>query len=415
MNAEDLRKPIAPVRRKSNIKVGFFWRMLFYAELFLDGLVELLRSARLYGFDVAIVAGNERYSGHHLRVLYIGNFDSFAFVFSRMYSKFDIIERCRNIKTLGISSWTKRYRGTVDLVVIDAGLLIFKILPREKYIKIPQWVKQRFKVPDTWESVLKSFRKSTKKEMRRILKYGFTYKITTLEDDINFFYHQMYMPYIKRIYGDEAIIVPEKRFLEKSHNAQLIQLLRNEKVVLASLLSDKGRLSIEWVGGPDNIEPEMLKGASDALDYFIIRYGYENGNHTIDFGPSRPLLNDGVFQYKRKWGTYVENGRMPMGDILLRPLKFNIPVVNFFSHHHFITRNGRKLVGRILFNDRQLNARDLEYIEKRYYSQRLDHIKIFALLGLEDGVIKSATKHSKKLRIFDLSNCFHPEEDFCRS
>ncbi len=414
MNADEMRMPFTSVMNKIDLKINFFWTMLSYAELVLEGLVELSRSARLYGFDVVVLEGNEKYSKHHLKVLYIGKFDSFSFIFNRMYSKFSIIERCRNTKGLNIRSWIKKYRSTVDLVVIDVGLLVFKMLPREQYIKIPQWVKQRFKVPDTWENVLNSFRKSTRKEMRRILKHGYTYNISNSEKDIKNFYHHMYTPYIKKMYGDEAIIVPEKSFLKKSNNAQLIQLLHYEKIVLASLLNDKGRLSIEWVGAPDNVEPEMLKGASDAIDYFIIRYGYENGNHTIDFGPSRPLLNDGVFQYKRKWGTYVENGCMPMGDILLRPLKFNIPVINFLSHHHFITRNGKKLVGRILLNNRQLNARDLEYIEKRYYSQRLDHLKIFALSGLEDGVLKAARKHSKKLRIFDLSNCLHPEEDFCR-
>jgi len=331
-----------------------------------------------------------------------------------MYSKFEIIEEYRNINSLSIRSWVKKYGDIVDLIVADVELLFCKMLPRTEFIQIPQWIRQKFDVPDTWEVVLNSFRKSAKKELRRVLKYGFTHRITASQEDFRTFYHQMYVPYIKKRHGDEAIIVPETKFLRKCRNGQLMQLLRGEKVVFGVLLNNVGHLSTEWLGAPDNIEPEMLKGASAALDYYIILYAYECGNYTIDFGPSRPLLNDGLFQYKRKWGTYVQDSRMPRGDILLKPLRFNAPIISFFVNNHFITRDRERLVGKILFNEHRLNVDDLEHIKKCYFIESLDHLKIFTLSGIEDDAREFAKIQSNKLKLFDLSDCLHPEEDFCR-
>lgn len=401
-------------RFRSDNKVGFFSRAHKYLEAGLECLWELFRNARLYKVSAAIVSGKEKHSGQPVKALYVGNFNNFAFVFGRICSEFGVIEEHRNINPLGIRSWVKRYKGTVDLVVADVELLLCKTLPWMEFIQIPQWIRQKFDVPDSWEAVWNSFRKSAQKELRRVLKYGFTHRTTNSEEDFKTFYHRMYVPYIKERYGDEAIIVPETKFLRKCRRGQLMQLIRGGKVIYGALINNIGPLSIEWVGVPDNLEPEMLKGASAALDYFIILYAYEYGNQTIDFGPSRPLLNDGLFQYKRKWGTYLQDSRVPRGDILLKPLNFTIPIISFFVNNHFITRDGKRLVGKILFNEHRLNVNDLEHIKKCYFIESLDHLKIFALSGIEDDAREFAKVESHKLRLFDLTNRLHPEEDFCR-
>jgi lipid II:glycine glycyltransferase (peptidoglycan interpeptide bridge formation enzyme) len=122
-----------------------------------------------------------------------------------------------------------------------------------------------------------------------------------------------------------------------------MQIIRDGEVVAAVLLhmADK-RLAYVWVGVPESIQGDMFNGAFSALYYYTILYGYENGCREIDFLGTRPILNDGLFRYKRKWGTCIRISPVPRGDMLLKPLHLSIPVKSFFTNNFFITKDPRK-------------------------------------------------------------------------
>ncbi len=386
-----------------------FWISLEY-------LWYLSRSVRLYKVDATIVVGKEKYTGETIRTFYIGRNLTYKLIFDYMYSDFVITEKHRNINSLNTMKWIRKYHDTVDLIFADVEMLFCKILPRREFIEIPQWVIQRFEVPHSREAVLGSFRKSTRKELRRLLKRGFTYKIVRSNEEFEKFYRTMYLPYITEKFGSLAIIDSERQFHRTCRGGgELLVLSRDEKVLLGVLLRNlSGRLASELIGVSDNVEPEMMQGIFDVSDYFTILHGYELGCHTIDFGPSRTLLNDGVFRYKRKWGTYLQKPSYPLGDIILKPLNFKAAVRSFFVHNPFIARDGKKLVGKILFDKPKVSKIDIERCLKYYFTEGLDCLKIFSLLGFEEGTKKWADTTHKAIRLHDLSHSPSSAEDFCR-
>jgi hypothetical protein len=312
--------------------------------------------------------------------------------------------------------WIRKYHDTVDLIFADVEMLFCKILPRREFIQIPQWVLQIFEIPDTWEAVLGSFRRSAGKELKRFLKRNFTYKIIRSNENFKSFYHRMYLPYIKERFGSLAIIDSERKFFRTCRGGgELLVLSRDDRVLLYVLLRDlSGRLVSEFVGVSDKVQPEMLQGAFDVSDYFTILYGYEQSCHTVDFGPSRSFLNDGVFRYKRKWGTHIKKFPYPLGDIILKPIAFKAAVRSFFVHNPFIARDGKKLVGKILFDQHKVSKIDIERCLKYYFTEGLDCLKIFSLLGFENGTKEWADTTHKAIRLHDLSHSPSSAEDFCR-
>ena len=412
-NTHNLKTPTSPTRIIGNNKKSPLKYARAYVGTGLEYLWELSSSIRSYKVDVVIVTGQEKHCKKPLRTLYIGNNENFAFIFNKIYSSFEVTKKRTDSNAFHTRKWICEYRNSVDLIVIDVELLFSNLLPKREFLGIPQWLKQKFSVPDTWEDVWNSFRKNTKKELRRILKYGFTYKMTRSERDFKIFYHQMYAPYIKKRFGDEAVVVSERKFLRQCSKGELMMLSRDGKVILGTLLlSFAGRLATIWGGVSDKVAPNMLKGAFSALDYFIILHGYERGCHTISFGLSRPLLNDGCFRYKRKWGTIIEKTLFPRADILIKPLSSIAPITSFFAHNPFITGDGKYLVGKILFDKDKVTETNINHCLKYYSTNGLNCLKLFSLHGFEDAAKKSAKFYSKEIRLFDLSHSSNPAQDF---
>jgi len=168
------------------------------------------------------------------------------------------------------------------------------------------------------------------------------------------------------------------------------------------------------MGASDTVQPTELEGSLQALFYFQILFAYEQGCHKMDFHESRPLLNHGVFQAKRKWGAYVEDSPYLRGDILLRPLSLNEAVCSFFTHNHFITRGRGELTGKILLDGHVVTINEIERMVKLYFIKGLDDFEIFSLGGFEDDVKELANRNTDTVKLFDLSSSSQPEKDFCR-
>jgi hypothetical protein len=144
-----------------------------------------------------------------------------------------------------------------------------------------------------------------------------------------------------------------------------------------------------WVGFSSEHESTDSTGASDVLDYFTFEYAIREGCRSVDFGPSRPLLNDGVFRYKRKWEAQAQLPRIPSGDIVLRPLKFTRAVKSVLQNNFWITREQGKLVGYLLVEGQTLSAEELQRIARNCGSG-IDFIKLRSCFGFNSAIVKAA-------------------------
>jgi hypothetical protein len=225
----------------------------------------------------------------------------------------------------------------------------------------------------------------------------------------------MYVPYLSKRFGEEVIIEPEWKVMRQCRKGSLLHILREERVVAAVLLHQlEGRLAYVWVGVPDDVDDDLFTGAFSAMYYFTILHGYLEGCREIDFLGSRPILSDGLFRYKRKWGTFVEDSPVPRGDILLRPLSFDEPVRAFFRRCPFVVRDGEGLAGKVLVDDRIVTAGDLEAIHEQFDTPGLDGLVVFSLAGFDQAALDRTAPDWRPLRLVDLRGEADPAAAFCR-
>jgi len=415
--AQNTNTPISPTKPECYHKIGLLRLIRKNIGAFLEYLWELSGSIRLYKIDAVLVEGKEKHTGQTLTSFYMGRYDNYKLIFTKMYSEFEAVKRHKNLCSLNVKKWIKKHEESVDFIFIDVELLYCKLLRKEEFIQIPHWTRQKFEVPDTWEGVLSKFRKNTKKtDLRKVRKYNFTYKITRSEKDFKDFYYKMHKPYLEKRFDELVIIEPEWKFMRQCRKGELMQIIRGTEVVAGILLHlSEGRLAYVWVGVPDNVQGDLFRGVFSAMYYFTIVYGYENGCHEIDFLGTRPLLDDGLFRYKRKWGTYVQDSPVPRGDILLKPLRFNASVRSFFSNNYFITKDGKNLVGKILFEKAIMSKKELELTAKNFFTHGLRYLIIYSMFGFEDDARTWAHTKASEIKIFDLSESSNPHITFSSS
>lgn len=396
-------------------RLGFFRSLRKKLGWCLEYLWHLSGSLRMCRGNAILLEGKERQTGELLRVFYFGHGENYDFILKKLFSEYETVEIKRNIFALNVRKLMKKYAGRVDLLFSDVELLYTKMLSHENFLQIPHWIRQEYNVPDSWEGVLQSFRKNTKKtDLRKVRKYNFSYAISTAENDFKEFYHTMHVPYLQKRFDDLVIIEPEGKFLRQCRKGKLMQIIREGEVVAAVLLHmADGRLAYVWVGVPEHIEGDMFDGAFSAMYYFTILYGYLNGCRKIDFLGTRPILNDGLFRYKRKWGTHVMDSPIPRGDILLKPLRLRGVLAHFFADYSFLAREGKGLSGTILCNGGKLNREDMAGLMENYYTNGLKCLNIFCMDGFDADVPEAAREYGDILQLHDLSGLKNPQEVFC--
>lgn len=406
---------INETKPKLDYSLSFFRKIRKNIGAFLEYLWELSGSIRLYKADAVIITGKERQTGQSIKAFYFGHYDNYAFIFEIMFSQFEIVERYKSINSIFVKKWITKYQNDVDLLFIDVELLFCKMLVKDTFIASPQWIRQKFEIPDTWEEVLRKFRKNTRKtDLRKIRKYRINYRLTKSDKEFRDFYHHMYVRYLRTRFGNAVIIEPEGKVIRQCRKGELMQIIRDDQVVGCVLLhKQEGRLAYVWIGVPDTIRGDMLKGVFSAMYYYTILYGYQNGCTEVDFLGTRPLLNDGLFRYKRKWGTYIEDSPVPRGYMLIKPLKFIDSIRSFFKINSFIVKHGNKLSGRILFDDKKVNKNDLENMVKIYETPGLEYLKVFSILGFDHSAWEWAKKAEVKIKLIDLSESSNKARDFC--
>ena len=391
----------------------------------------LSRSIRIFLFDVILIEGKEKHSGLSIKTIYIGESeaptfklgkfyfnsealdknDNFKFFMDSIYSDYTILAQTKNINGLSISQELKKCEAQADMVFIDTELLFIYLLERERYLALPQGVSFRLMIPNRWEDVIKSFPKKLQKELRRILKHGYQHYVASTDNHLNYFYHAMYVPYTQTRFGDTAAIISQEKVNKILEQGEILLLFRNNNILLGSLNKfENESLLICFAASANNIQPEMFKGAAEAMDYFCILSAFEHGCNVVDFLYSRPFLDNGAFRYKRKWGAHVYKLDRPMTDIYFRPINLNPAVKSYLSRNPLIIKTPEGFRGRILI-DTVVSFKDIQNCVNRYQTKGINGIDIFCTDPISETDIVYDGQDNK---IYDISKSSHPAYEFCK-
>lgn len=246
----------------------------------------LRTTLRELAFDVYMLSDGTK------EITYITSSDIDSYFVERICGKNVIITKIKRIYAYEL----KRFADRQDAVLIDMHKYFARFF--DDGFLVPPFVRQAVYIDRSTDKIIKM----NDSDLRKMRKYN--YEISNDIGKLKFFYEEMYLPYIKRRYGDYAYI--------KNFN-NLEQILKNGELILI-------KLGGEYVSGAlcevsDNVyycrkngvldESFIKEGALVATYYFSVLRAKEKDVKVVDFGQSRPFLSDGVLRHKSHWEAKI--------------------------------------------------------------------------------------------------------------
>ena len=306
--------------------------------------------------------------------------------------------------------------ATVDLILISLNRSGHRDDPAEQGILIPQYVRQ---IRDAIAPDANPFKTlcthGNTRELSKIRRNGFTYSLSTDASLLPTFYHEFFLPFILDRHGDEAFTQTFDQCQREFEEGELLSVLdRNGRTVVGTLVQTRGDTwFIRFFGVRDADFALVRQGGLAAAWLFCIVEASKRGCRHIDFGLSRPFLDQGVLFYKKKWGGWIATHPGASRPLRMLFCNSNPRAHRFIEENPLITQRGNLLEGVLALGD-HVHLSDVELFA---HLKRCGHPGLLALSvvlltpawAARRGAIEQLEgKTGLPLRIVDLSSTGGP-------
>jgi hypothetical protein len=206
--------------------------------------------------------------------------------------------------------WRVRAAGlkkSADLVAVEGPLRLINSLPRQNALILPRFVSHTLDVTGEWQDVCQRFHKSIRKnELHLVRKYGYRFEKTTTIDHLEYFYEKMYLPTVNVRHGPAAVLVGKAKAHELLENGFLLRIFKGGTWVAGALCELRASgLRFCELGVLESNDNLIKQSVMAAIYVAAIQEANNMKCRRADLTVSAPLLFNGIFQHKRKWGTSV--------------------------------------------------------------------------------------------------------------
>lgn len=200
--------------------------------------------------------------------------------------------------------------GAVSILCMDEGEPGY-LDHGGRAIEVPLRVVVRKALPDSAEALMAELKNSTTREdLRRIRKAGFTFRVTKNPEDVRAFYANQYAPLVRQRFPDDGTIMSLKYLLNSVENGGELVCADLDGEWVAGLFN--WVLADNYAMGPlgirDADEAVRQKRVVSALLVASMERAVELGKPTATLGFSLPFLGKGPIWFKAKWGCTLEVG-----------------------------------------------------------------------------------------------------------
>jgi hypothetical protein len=351
------------------------------AFLFLKRVVFFASQFRL---SVYLLQGKEKWSGKSLRTLLLGEGAGLLYVSSLLYSEEPAKESLGRVFIWGIKSKLNLNLPRADLILVNTNGFFLQFLIRLGFTIVPEWVLFLLDLSKPIHEIWKlSKNKNLSETLRRIRKYNYSSEMTQDPAKFEYFYHQMYLPYVTSRFKELSVLTgfrDMERIFRKGH---LLLVKRGNDYVSGNVIKRDGDTVFAPYSGITEGKMEYLKtGALTALYYFTIVSAKEMGCKWLDFGHCRSFLKDGVFNYKKQWGMMIRMSTRLSTILGMRVCNFSQAVRNFLEKNPFIFVDQEKLKGMILIEQNHpLTLEEAQSLVKAYSITGLDCLVVLSVQG----------------------------------
>ncbi len=253
------------------------------------------------------LSGVNKITGDPLRVTYFGDKSSLRYLCYKFFPENSVTQveegRCLTGNIHNIASF---YSRESDLIIFDRPIGSRWVPDYGEWACSPRWVRMiRWFPPNTTkEDAKKSFWKYQHTNYYRSQELGLTRIVSRKVSDLVFFYDSMYLPSMRNRHNSYAVIEDKEYFVKKGKTGFLILLCRSDGLPVAGSLNfSKGNILYSDMNGVLMGDSQLLRNGALAAIYFnTIDYAIENHYAYLDMGLTTPILSDGVFKHKLRWG-----------------------------------------------------------------------------------------------------------------
>lgn len=173
----------------------------------------------------------------------------------------------------------------------------------------------------------------------------------------------MYLPYISKRHDLTASIGEYDAVRHLFERGGLILIKRDEQAICAMISIVEGQTCMAFQMGvhKDHFD-QVAEGCNVALWWFMMDWARSQNLSYFDFGESRPMTGNGVFNFKRQWGAKVVIDVDPETRWVFASNKLVAPLREYLNECGFISEIDRHLYQVILSDnsDAQVNHTQLQ-------------------------------------------------------
>lgn len=292
---------------------------------------------------------------------------------------------------------------SADIIFVKTDRFFIKLLRHFHFITIPEWINMIVDSSKSFEELEHNFSSGAQKDIKKTIKYGYSYELTDDQKKMEFFYHRMFLPYILERYGEEMpdYYLKYIHMILQRNTMKLILVKDKETYISGGLVDIKGKKEfLPSMGILDGDIQYVKKYAPSALFYFHIVSAKKRDATSINYGNTRSFLNDGNYQFKRKWGMSVALSRFRWGLFGLNVLRKNNAVSNFLAGNPFIFVEHEQLNGFFyVHKDQPATLTNLQNICRTYYTPGIVELIIVSPKGFtqqakENELFVDASRHN---------------------
>jgi hypothetical protein len=332
---------------------------------------------------VTYLTDNRTDEPSQLKILIAGRGDASPFLLKQLnLPKSETTNRGSQSKTC-LWNVPRIDKQNLNALLIEADRCFSPYLIAKGFVPIPEWIHLTLDISLPTEEIIKSFKKRNWNNYRRVIKHQYTYEVIHDLKRTEFFYYRMYVPFIESRHGEQATIESFTYMKNLMQYGELIFVKLDGEYVGGFIVNTASPLpKMAFRGVLDGRDDFIKKGISSAMYYSAICWAKEEGYTKIDFGHCRPFLDDGVLQFKRRWGMHMHRSPRVYRTLYLLLGKPNASLQQSLVDNPLIYEDHGQPKGLIFLAPDKIDPEHLvERLKKKY---AMPGLKDFSVISFDD-------------------------------
>lgn len=330
--------------------------------------------------QVTLLCGTLTGSDERVTVLYVGRGMNYHYLLRIIFADHRVTaHKASNL--LAFRKHILAMEDSADVLLIDVGWPYNGLFHRQgSYLEVPDWVNMAIEFPEHWDEVVANFRRSARKhDLRLIRRNGYQCRAAGTREEVEAFYKEMYMPFVKHRHLDESLTAPMRHVIKRGLQGTLLHILRGNEIVSAGIIYPEDDVMFSlWMGIPREHLEAQPEAAVSALYFFGIRYAFDAGYGCFDFTGTRAFLKDGAYQFKRRWGPALDDAFSP-GSVLIRPKSGNRKAALFCQQVPVLSRVDEGLEALFVCTDGQADEALFARLDKDFGCAGFDRLRVIEI------------------------------------